>query len=138
MGRQMGFLGQSRVWRAIMLACGLAWFGSVSGLKAETLASAPAASAPSTEPFALPAAPRAPGSVHQRWLGFQHRSYDDIVRPSLCDCARHACAAPAALRLLATVGAARQHEGRARLGEINRGVTLDGRTMSDGTLPGET
>jgi predicted transglutaminase-like cysteine proteinase len=138
MGRQMGFLGQSRVWRAIMLACGLAWFGSVSGLKAETVASAPAASAPSTEPFALPAAPLAAGNVHDKWLGLQHRLDDDMVQLALCDGDRNACVSPAALRLLAIVDAARQREGRARLGEINRAVNLAVRAMSDEALHGET
>ena len=37
MGRQMGLFGQSRVWRAIILACGLIWLGPASGLKADTL-----------------------------------------------------------------------------------------------------
>src|SRR5438876_888069 len=37
MGRQMGLSGQSRVWRAVMLVCGLAWLGPVSGLKADAL-----------------------------------------------------------------------------------------------------
>jgi predicted transglutaminase-like cysteine proteinase len=134
----MGFLGQSRVWRAIMLACGLAWFGSVSGLKAETLASAPAVSAPSTEPFALPAAPLAAGSVHDKWLGLQHRLDDDMVQLALCDGDRDGCVAPAALRLLAIVDAARQREGRARLGEINRAVNLAVRAASDEALYGET
>ena len=36
----MGFLGYSRAWRAIVLACGLAWLGPVSGLRAETRAAA--------------------------------------------------------------------------------------------------
>lgn len=135
----MGFLGQSRVWRAILLACGLAWFGSMSGLKAETLASAPAAApANSTEPFALPAAPLAAGSVHDKWLGLQHRLDDDMVQLALCDGDRDGCVSPAALRLLAIVDAARQREGRARLGEINRAVNLAVRAVSDEALHGET
>lgn len=138
MGRQMGFLGQSRVWRAIMLACGVACFGSVSGLKAETLASAPAVSAPSAEPFALPAAPLAAGNVHNKWLGLQRRLDDDMVQLALCDGDRDACVSPAALRLLAIVDAARQREGRARLGEINRAVNLAVRAMTDEALHGET
>jgi predicted transglutaminase-like cysteine proteinase len=134
----MGFLGQSRVWRAIMLACGLAWFGSVSGLKAETLASAPAVSAPSVEPFGLPAAPLEAGNVHDKWLGLQRRLDDDMVQLALCDGDRDGCISPAALRLLVIVDAARQREGRARLGEINRAVNLAVRAISDEALHGET
>jgi predicted transglutaminase-like cysteine proteinase len=134
----MGFFGQSRVWRAIVLACGLTWFGSVSGLKAETTAAVPAIAAQSTDPFALPAAPLAAGSVHDKWLGLQHRLDDDMVQLALCDGDRDGCVSPAALRLLAIVDAARQREGRARLGEINRAVNLAVRAMSDEALDGET
>src|SRR5205085_4685008 len=138
MGRQMGFLGQSRVRRAIMLACGLAWFGSVSGLKAETLASAPAVAAPSAEPFGLPAAPLAAGNVHDKWLGLQRRLDDDMVQLALCDGDREGCVSPAALRLLAIVDVARQREGRGKLGEINRAINLAIRATRDEALYGET
>jgi len=130
----MGFLGQSCAWRAILLACGLAWFGSISGLKAETTAFAPAVS----EPFAQPAAPLAAGDLHDKWLGLQHRLDDDMVQLALCDGDRDGCVSLAALRLLAIVDAARQREGRARLGEINRAVNLAVRAMSDEALHGET
>ena len=73
----MGLFGQSRAWRAVMLACGLAWLGSLSGLKAETLASAPDMPATSAEPFALAATPLAAGSLHDKWLGLQRRLDDD-------------------------------------------------------------
>lgn len=134
----MGFLGQSRVWRAILLACGVAWFGSISGLKAETTAFVPTVSTPSTEPFAQPAAPLAAGYLYDKWLGLQHRLDDDMVQLALCDGDRDGCVSPAALRLLAIVDAARQREGRARLGEINRAVNLAVRAMSDEALHGET
>jgi predicted transglutaminase-like cysteine proteinase len=134
----MGFLGQSRAWRAVILACGLALFGSASGLKAETHSSTPAIAAPSSEPFALPVTPLAAGSVHDKWLGLQHRLDDDMVQLALCDGDRGGCVSPAALRLLAIVDVARQREGRARLGEINRAVNLAIRATSDEALHDET
>ena len=140
MGRQMGFFGQSRGWRAIVLACGLAWFGPVSGLAAETLAVAVAPEPPvrSVEPFGLPATTLAAGSLRDKWLGLQRRLDDDMVQLALCDGDREGCVAPAALRLLAIVDAARQREGRARLGEINRTINLAVRSMSDEAQYGET
>jgi predicted transglutaminase-like cysteine proteinase len=139
MGRQMGFSGQSRARRAIVLACGLAWLGSVSGLKAETLAvAAPDLAAKSAEPFGISATALAAGSLHDKWLGLQHRLDDDMVQLALCDGDREGCVSPAALRLLAIVDAARQREGRAKLGEINRAINLAIRSVSDEVQYGET
>jgi predicted transglutaminase-like cysteine proteinase len=139
MGRQMGFCGQSRVWRAVMLACGLAWFGSVSALKAETLAApAPELATRSTEPFGLATTALAAGDVHDKWLGLQRRLDDDMVQLALCEGDREGCVSPAALRLLAIVDAGRQRDGRARLGEINRAINLAIRAISDEAQYGET
>jgi predicted transglutaminase-like cysteine proteinase len=139
MGRQMGFPGQSRAWRAIVLACGLAWSGSISGLKAETLAAATSVmAANSAEPFGISAAALVAGALHDKWLSLQRRLDDDMVQLALCDGDREGCASAAALRLLAIVDAARQREGRARLGEINRAINLAIRSMSDEAQYGET
>lgn len=139
MGRQMGFFGDSRAWRAIVLACGLSWFGSLSGLKAETLAApAPDLPAKSTEPFGLATTELSAGSLHDKWLGLQRRLDDDMVQLTLCDGDRDGCVSPAALRLLAIVDAARQREGRARLGETNRAINLAIRSMRDEAQYGET
>src|SRR6201988_5332405 len=138
MGRQMGLFGHSRAWCAIMLAFGLAWLGSLSGLKAETLASAPDMPATSAEPFAPAVTPLAAGSVHDKWLGLQRRLDDDMVQLALCDGDREACVSPAALRLLAIVDAARQREGRAKFGEINRAINLAIRAVSDEAQYSET
>lgn len=138
MGRQMGFFGQSRAWRAIVLACGLAWFGSVSGLRAETPAAAtPDLPAKPAEPFGLSATVLAAGNLHDKWLGLQRRLDDDMVQLALCDGDRDGCISPAALRLLAIVDAARQREGRAKLGEINRAINLAIRAVSDEAQYGE-
>jgi predicted transglutaminase-like cysteine proteinase len=143
MGRQMGFFGRSRVWRAIMLACGvvwsLAWCGSVSGLKAETLAvAAPDLAVKSTEPFGLSATTLAAGNLHDKWIGLARRLDDDMVQLALCDGDREGCVAPAALRLLAIVDAARLREGRGKLGEINRAINLAIRAMSDEAQYGQS
>jgi predicted transglutaminase-like cysteine proteinase len=138
MGRQMGLFGQLHAWRAILLACGLAWFGSPSGLKAETLAAAPDVPAKSAEPFALAATGLAAGNLHDKWLGLQRRLDDDMVQLALCDGDRGGCVSPAALQLLAIVDTGRQREGRAKFGEINRAINLAIRAMSDEALYGET
>ena len=122
----------------MMLACGLAWSGSVSGLKAETLAAAaPDLAAASAEPFGLFATALAAGGLHDKWLGLQGRLDDDMVQLALCDGDREGCVSPAALRLLAIVDTARQREGRARLGEINRAINLAIRSASDAAQYGE-
>jgi predicted transglutaminase-like cysteine proteinase len=139
MGRQMGFPGYSRAWRAIALACGLAWLGPVSGLRAETLAAAaPDFAANSAEPFGISATALAAGALHDKWLGLQRRLDDDMVQLALCDGDREGCVSPAALRLLAIVDAARQREGRAKLGEVNRAINLAIRSVSDEAQYGQT
>jgi predicted transglutaminase-like cysteine proteinase len=138
MGRQMGISGYSRAWRAIILACGLAWLGPVAGLKADTLdSSAPEVVAKTAEPFGLPASPLLGGGLVQKWLGVQRRLDDELVQLALCDGDRDGCVSPAALQFLAIVDAARAREGRARFGEINRAINLAVRAMSDLAQYGE-
>jgi predicted transglutaminase-like cysteine proteinase len=134
----MGFFGQSRAWRAIMVACGIAWLGSASGLKAETRAAiAPELAAKSAEPFGQYAMTVPAGRLHDKWLGLKRQLDDDMVQLALCDGDRDGCVSPAALRLLGIVDAARQREGRARLGEINRAINLAVHSMSDEAQYGE-
>jgi predicted transglutaminase-like cysteine proteinase len=59
------------------------------------------------------------------------------VQLALCDGDRERCAAPAALQFLAIVDNAREHDGRARLGQINRAINLAIRPMSDLAQYGE-
>ena len=128
----MGHLVQSRGWRAIIFACGLAWLGPVAGLKADTLSSAgPEAMGQASEPFGLPATPVRHGGLHQKWRGVEHRLDDELVQLALCDGDREGCVSPAALQFLAIVDAARAREGRSRIGEINRAVNLAVRATSD-------
>jgi predicted transglutaminase-like cysteine proteinase len=138
MGRQMGLFRQLHALRAVMLACGLMWLGSVSGLAAE----APnqplrEVGEPQAEPFGLSASPLHGGGLHQKWLGLQRRLDDDMVQLALCDGDRDGCVSPAALQLLAIVDAGRSREGRARLGEINRAINLAVRAASDLAQYGE-
>ena len=135
----MGFFGQLRAWRAFLLACGMAWLGSVSGLKAETVAvAAPELAAKSSEPFGLFTTALVAGGLHDKWLGLQRRLDDEMVQLALCDGDRDGCVSPAALRLLAIVDAARQRAGRAQLGEINRAINLAIRSVSDEAQYGES
>lgn len=134
----MGFFGQSRAWRAVMLACGLAWFGPMSAAGAESqTASMIALPATTAEPFGLAASPLRAGGLHDKWQGLQRRLDDDMVQLALCDGDREGCISPAALKLLAIVDAARLREGRARYGEINRAVNLGIRSRSDEAQHGE-
>jgi predicted transglutaminase-like cysteine proteinase len=138
MGRQMGISGHSRAWRAIILACGLAWLGPVAGLKADTFnSSAPEIVAKTAEPFGLTASPLEGGGLLQKWLGVQRRLDDELVQLALCDGDRDGCVSPAALQFLAIVDAGRAREGRARVGEINRAINLAIRAVSDLAQYGE-
>ncbi|QHO73701.1 hypothetical protein ACH79_14625 [Bradyrhizobium sp. CCBAU 051011] len=128
----MGLSVYARVWRAGIVACGLA-FLAPSGLRAEI----PAPSAPaelvqrSAEPFGLAASSLSGGGLRDKWLGVQHRLDDEMVQLALCEGDRDGCASPAALTFLDIVDAARLREGRARLGEINRALNLAIRPASD-------
>jgi predicted transglutaminase-like cysteine proteinase len=132
MGRQMRWPGHSRALRAVILACGLAWFGPAD-LRAETPDSSGAQDLiqKSAEPFGLPAAVLSGGDLRQKWLGVQRRLDDEMVQLALCEGDREGCVSPAALQFLAIIDAAKLREGRARLGEINRAINLAIRPVSD-------
>jgi predicted transglutaminase-like cysteine proteinase len=133
MGRQMRFLHFARALRAAILACGMIWFGS-----AENALAGPAGisygmtlSFESAEPFGLTTSPVDRGSLRVKWLGVERKLEDERVQLALCDGDREHCASDAALKFLAIVDSGRQHEGRARLGEINRAVNLAIHPMDD-------
>ena len=109
---------------------GLAWFGPAA---AGTLLSPGAAVLikKSAEPFGLPAAMLMDGGLRDKWLGVQRRLDDEMVQLALCEGDREGCVSPAALQFLAIVDVAREREGRARLGEINRAINLAVRPVSD-------
>jgi len=126
---------RSRAWRAILVLCALILLGSVAELRAGTLLS-PGAGVlvrKSAEPFGLFAFAISSGSLQRKWLALKDRLDDDMVQLALCDGDRDHCASPAALKLLTIVDQARDRDGRARLGEANRGINLAIRAANDGT-----
>ena len=135
----MGIFNHSRTSRAIILACGIAWFWPAAELAAATLISPGAANLirKSAEPFGLFASTMSWGGMREKWLGVERKLDDERVQLALCDGDRDHCASPAALRLLAIVDNARARDGRARLGEINRAINLAIRPMSDLAQYGE-
>jgi predicted transglutaminase-like cysteine proteinase len=139
MGRQMGFFSHSHARRAVILACGLTWFGPAADLAAGTLMSPGAAGLirKSAEPFGLFASALSWGALREKWLDVERKLDDERVQLALCDGDRDRCASPAALQLLAIVDDGRAREGRARLGQINRAINLAIRPMSDLAQYGE-
>jgi len=133
MGSQMR---QARFLKAtiVIVAIGLSAWVALSGeASAASLFSPGAASLvrKSTEPFGLMTAPLPYGSVREKWADVQHHLDDEMVQLALCDGDREHCVSEAALRLLSIVDIGREHDGRARLGEINRAINLAIHPMSD-------
>src|SRR5258708_6203026 len=139
MGRHMGIFGHSHVLRAIALAWGMAWFGPAADLTAGTPDSTGSSelTGRSTEPFGLFASTRSGGALREKWLGVERKLDDERVQVSVCYGDRERCALAAALQFLAIVDAAREREGRAQLGEINRAINLAIHPMSDLAQYGE-
>jgi len=135
----MGFFSHSHAWRAVVLACGMAWFGPATDLTAGTLDStvSPEPGSRSAEPFGLFASALSWGALREKWLDVERKLDDERVQLALCDGDRDRCVSPAALQLLAIVDDGRAREGRARLGEINRAINLAIRPMSDLAQYGE-
>lgn len=133
----MGFLSQSRIARAATLACslaclGLACLGLATTLEAAPLESHAAIKLPvSAQPFGLPVTVVTAGAVQDKWNALERKLDDERVQLALCDGDREHCASDAALQFLAIVDLGRAHEGRARLGQINRAINLAIRPMSD-------
>jgi predicted transglutaminase-like cysteine proteinase len=139
MGRQMRIFRHSHAWRAVVLACGMIWFGPAANLAAAPLESHRLSDviSRSAEPFGLPASALSAGGLRAKWLDVARKLDDERVQLALCDGDRERCVSPAALQLLAIVDAARARDGRARLGEINRAINLAIRPMSDLAQYGE-
>ncbi|WFU40504.1 transglutaminase-like cysteine peptidase [Bradyrhizobium sp. CB82] len=130
----METVAHSRVWRAVLLLCGLILFGSAADLRAGTLLSPGSAVnvRKSAEPFGVFAFAISAGRVRDKWFHLKDRLDDEMVQLALCDGDRDNCVSPAALKLLAIVDQARSREGRARLGEANRAINLAIKAASDG------
>ena len=129
----MGLSVFSRAWRAGIVACGVAWFGSAdSRAEMPVLPVLIELMARPVQPFGLPASSLTAGGLRDKWLGVLHRLDDEMVQLALCEGDRDGCASPAALKFLDIVDAAKKlRYGRARLGEINRAINLAIRPMSD-------
>jgi len=129
----MEMLGHSRALRAIILACGMAWFGPATDLMAGTpdASRSPELTGRSAEPFGLRTSTLSKGGLREKWLGVEQRLDDERLQLALCEEDRGRCASPAALQFLAIIDKAKAREGRARLGEINRAINLAIRPMSD-------
>jgi predicted transglutaminase-like cysteine proteinase len=129
----MGIPVQLRAWRALILACGMVWFGPGAPVSAGTLLSPGPATLirKSAEPFGLSATSLTGGGLYDKWQGVQRRLEDELVQLALCEGDPDRCASPSALQFLAIIDAAKLREGRARLGEVNRAVNLAIRPVSD-------
>jgi predicted transglutaminase-like cysteine proteinase len=71
-----------------------------------------------------------PSDISTKWSEAQSRIRTDEASVAACRSNQAACS-PAALRFLSIVDLGRQHEGRARLGWINRAVNMTIRSTSD-------
>ena len=135
----MGFFGQARAWRGVLLAVGAVCFAAAASARADT--SEPAGSldisVASAEPFGLPALALSGGGLRAKWLGAARKIDDERVQLALCDGDRDHCASEAALKLLAIVDEGRASDGRARLGQINRAINLAIHPISDLAQYGE-
>jgi predicted transglutaminase-like cysteine proteinase len=85
----------------------------------------------SSEPFGLPAIATPPGEIMSaNWTELQSRIRADERTLAACNSSIHPCP-QAARRFLSIVKLGRQHQGRARLGWINRAINLSISPMSD-------
>lgn len=85
---------------------------------------------PSREPFELPAMTTSLGEMLAKWAELQARILADERTLAACGSVNSPCP-KAARRFLSIVELGRRHQGRARLGWINRAVNLSIRPMSD-------
>ena len=83
---------------------------------------------PSAEPFDLPATPT--GEISAKWREVQSRIFADEETIAACRSNESACS-HAARRFLSIVKLGRKHEGRARLGSLNRAVNMAIKPASD-------
>jgi predicted transglutaminase-like cysteine proteinase len=130
----MGLFNHAHALRAALVACGVALLGPVTAGHAAAPEFKGTLGSPATEPsqpFHLWAAPVFWGGLVAKWQGVTRKLDDERVQLALCDGDRDNCASDAALRLLSIIDSGRQHQGRARLGEINRAINLAIRPMSD-------
>jgi predicted transglutaminase-like cysteine proteinase len=133
----MGFFNHSHALRAAAFACGLLSFGTAALAGPAGLPYGLTFSSETGQPFGLSVAPVDRGDLHIKWSRVARRLEDERVQLAVCDGDREHCASEAALKFLAIVDSGRQHEGRARLGQINRAINLSIRAVDDFAQFGE-
>jgi predicted transglutaminase-like cysteine proteinase len=123
----------ARAYRAVMLACAVVLSSPAVEVSAASLLPPPSIDPGGsvTEPFGLPASTISFGGLRDKWLGVERALDDEMLVLMLCEENRAHCASAAALKFLAVVDEGRAHEGRARLGLVNRAVNLAIRPVSD-------
>ena len=121
--------GSSKARLAISVAFGLSLIFSPTELIAGTLDG-------TDEPFGLSTTIVTAGPLLQMWREVEREI--DAERPVLrfCEENRASCQSQTALQFLAIIDSGRTLTGRARLGEINRGINLKIRPMNDLALYG--
>jgi predicted transglutaminase-like cysteine proteinase len=92
---------------------------------------------PSAEPFDLPPTRVPTGEISEKWRELQSRILADEKAIAACRSNESGCS-QAARRFLAIVKLSPKHEGRARLGWINRTVNMTIKSVSDWALYGDT
>ena len=129
----MGIFEQSRAWRALVAACGIAWFGPATDLSARVLdaSGSPALAGISAEPFGLLTLALPKSGLREKWLSVERKLDDESLQLALCEEDRDRCGSAAASQFLDIVDNAKARKGRARLGEINRAINLAIRPISD-------
>jgi predicted transglutaminase-like cysteine proteinase len=85
---------------------------------------------PSAEPVDLPATLVPAGEISAKWRELQSRIFADEKTIAACHLNESTCS-QAARRFLSIVNVARKHEGRARLGWLNRAVNLSIKPAND-------
>jgi predicted transglutaminase-like cysteine proteinase len=133
----MGFFDHSYVLRAAAFACGLLSLGPAALAGPAGIPYGLGFSTEAGQPFGLSASPVDRGDLHVKWSGVARRLEDERVQLALCDGDREHCASEAALKFLEIVDNGRQHEGRARIGQINRAINLSIRAADDFAQFGE-
>src|SRR5215813_3933434 len=92
---------------------------------------------PPTEPFDLPAALVPTEEISAKWRELQARIFADEKTIANCHSNESTCS-PATRRFLSIVKLGRKHEGRARLGWLNRAVNMNIRAANDWSQYGDT
>lgn len=130
MGRQMSVLLSAReAVRFVVLMIALA-ISTVPGYTGTPQNDQPL-QRPAAEPFAMTASLISSGGLLGKWEGVSRAIEADVEIIHRCTSDRANCTSPAALRLIAIIDSARNRDGLAKLGEVNRAINLAIRPMSD-------